>query len=145
MTRLLDTRLGYLRFLAIPTRSMGNGIHRAVDHAGHYACFDSVIEEYLIGEAGVDLRTGDVTAYVIESRCRFHRPLSSPDTIDAGLRVGHLGTCSVRYEIGLFRRDEDKAAASGYVVHVFADRTRNKPIAIPASIRAALEKLRLPS
>lgn len=124
---------------------MDNDIYGAVTHAGYYAGFDRVIEEYLIGEAGLDLRTGEVAAHVVESGCRFHRPLSFADTIDAGLRVGHLATCSVRYEIGLFRRDEDKPAASGYVVHVFADRTRNKPIAMPASIRAALEKLRLPS
>ncbi|KAF9300707.1 hypothetical protein BGZ74_007602 [Mortierella antarctica] len=43
---------------------------------------------------------------------------------------------------GLARGD---AAASGHFCHVFVDKTSRRPVAIPASIRAGLEKLKVAS
>ena len=107
----------------------------------YYAYFDTVINEYLIREGGLDIHDGAVVGYCVESNCRYHRPVTFPETLDAGLRVAHLGATSVRYEIGLFRAGEDKPAAQGHFVHVFVDRAKDKPTAIPDSIRACLEKL----
>ena len=45
----------------------------------------------------------------VETGCRFHRSFAFPDLIHAGLRVGHLGSSSVRYEISLFRNEDDEA------------------------------------
>ena len=47
----------------------------------------------------------------------------------------------MRYEIGLFHEGEHDAAAAGYFVHVFVDRSSRTPVAIPAAIRAALTPL----
>jgi acyl-CoA thioester hydrolase len=60
----------------------------------------------------------------------------------AGLRVARLGNSSVRYEIGLFRNDEDAAVAQGHFVHVYVDRETRRPAGLPARMREALEKLR---
>lgn len=144
MTTLLETRAGYRHFLAIPTRWMDNDIYGHVNNVVYYAYFDTVINEYLIREGGLDIHDGAAAGYCVESTCRYHRPLSFPETIDAGLRVAQLGNASVRYEIGLFRRGEDKPAAQGHFVHVFVDRAKDKPTAIPQAIRACLEKLKLP-
>jgi acyl-CoA thioester hydrolase len=65
-----------------------------------------------------------------------------PDTIHCGLRVAHLGTSSVRFEIGVFRNDEDTAVAQGHFIHVACDAATHRPIAMPAEMRNALEKLR---
>jgi acyl-CoA thioester hydrolase len=59
--------------------------------------------------------------------------------VHAGLRVAHLGRSSVRYEIGIFKNEEDKACADGHFVHVFVDRTTQRPV--PDGIRAALQRL----
>jgi acyl-CoA thioester hydrolase len=140
-----ERRGDYLHFLAIPTRWMDNDIYGHVNNVVYYSYFDTVINEYLIRAGGLDIHAGNVVGYAIESTCRFHRALSFPETIDAGLRVGHLGNSSVRYEIGLFRQEEDKAAATGHFVHVFVDRTTEKPTAIPDGIRACLvELIKLP-
>lgn len=45
-----------------------------------------------------------------------------PGNVTAGLRVARLGTTSVRYDVGLFREDDDEAAAFGHFVHVCVDR-----------------------
>jgi acyl-CoA thioester hydrolase len=61
--------------------------------------------------------------------------------VRAGLRVGKLGTSSVRYEIGLFGEASDEPAAEGGFVHVFVDRESRRPAPIPDGVRSALEKL----
>jgi acyl-CoA thioester hydrolase len=61
--------------------------------------------------------------------------------VHAGLRVAKLGNSSVRYEIGLFRNDDDTAAAQGHFIHVYVDRGTRKSARIPPDMRAALERL----
>jgi acyl-CoA thioester hydrolase len=47
----------------------------------------------------------------------------------------------VRYEIGVFRNDDDAAAAEGYFVHVFVDRATQRPAPIPEASRVLLETI----
>ncbi len=135
------TRIDYPRFLEIPTRWMDNDIYGHVNNVVYYSYFDTVINEYLIREGGLDIQDGDVVGVCAESHCAFRDSFSFPETIEAGLRVGHLGRRSVRYEIGLFKEGADQPAAEGHFVHVFVERASMTPVAIPEAIRAALEKL----
>ena len=138
---VLRSRAGYRHFLAIPTRWMDNDTYGHVNNVVYYAYFDTVINEYLIRRGGLDIHAGPVIGFAIETFCRFHAPLSFPDTIDAGLAVGKLGRSSVRYEIGLFRRGDERPAATGHFVHVFVERATRKPAAIPEPIRGALSAM----
>jgi acyl-CoA thioester hydrolase len=56
-----------------------------------------------------------------------------------GIRVARIGSSSVRYEIGVFRNDDDVAAAEGYFVHVFVDRATQRPVPVPDGSRAVLQ------
>ena len=138
----LPGRADYPHFLAIPTRWMDNDVYGHVNNVVYYSYFDTVINEHLVREGGLDFIDGSVVGYCVESQCRYLAPLAFPDAIDAGLRVAHLGKSSVRYEIALFRRGEAAPAAVGYFVHVFVAREENRPTPIPDSIRACLEGLR---
>lgn len=42
-------------------------------------------------------------------------------------------------QIGLFRNDEDTAAASGHFVHVYVDRATRKTVEMPAEVRQVLD------
>ena len=95
----------------------------------------------MVGAGGLDIQTGDAIGFAVETMCKFRQPLAYPEAIDAGLRVGKLGNSSVRFEIGIFRQGEDEASAAGHFVHVFVDRTSNKPMPIPDQIRRALESI----
>jgi acyl-CoA thioester hydrolase len=62
-----------------------------------------------------------------------------PEKLEAGFRVNRLGNSSVEYGIGIFKQGQQAASAHGTFTHVFVDRNTDKPVSIPAQIRAALE------
>jgi acyl-CoA thioester hydrolase len=130
----------YPHRLAIATRWHDNDVYGHVNNVDYYAFFDTVINAYLIREGGLDIHDGAVIGLCAESHCEFRAPLAFPETVTAGLRVGHLGNSSVRYEIGLFAED-DALAATGWFVHVFVDRASRKPAEIPPDVRSALARL----
>ncbi len=135
------SRPGYPHVLAIPTRWQDNDVYGHVNNVEYYAFFDTVINQWLITEGGLDIHSGEVIGLCAESHCRFDAPIAFPDTVDAGLRVGRLGRRSVTYEIGLFRQDTDEPLAEGWFVHVFVDRESRRPHEIPDAVREALERL----
>lgn len=141
---LAPSRRGdYPSFLAIATRWMDNDTYGHVNNVTYYAYFDTVVNEHLIRAGGLDIRNGPAIGIVVETACRFHKPLSFPDIVDAGMRVAAIGRSSVRYEIALFRQGDDEPAATGRFVHVWVDRAHRRPVSVPAPIRAALEPLRV--
>jgi acyl-CoA thioester hydrolase len=137
----VPARDAYPHRLAIPTRWHDNDVYGHVNNVDYYAYFDTVINAYLIAEGGLDIHRGDVIGLCAESHCEFHAPLSFPETVEAGLRVGKLGRSSVRYEIGLFRTGVEEPLATGWFVHVFVDRDERRPAAMPARLQQALERL----
>jgi acyl-CoA thioester hydrolase len=136
------SRREYGHFLAIPTRWMDNDVYFHVNNVVYYSYFDTVINRYLIEEGGLDIQGSPIVGVAVETMCRFRKSFAFPETVDAGLRVGHLGTSSVRYEIGLFGAGEDEARAEGHFVHVFVERATNTPVPIPARMRDALARLK---
>jgi acyl-CoA thioester hydrolase len=120
---------------------MDNDTYGHVNNVTYYAYFDTVVNEHLVRAGNLDIRNGGAIGIVVETACRFHKPLSFPETVDAGMRVVRVGHSSVTYEIGLFRADDDDAAATGRFVHVWVDRQHRRPIAVPANVRAALAPL----
>jgi acyl-CoA thioester hydrolase len=125
----------------IPTRWNDNDVYGHVNNIEYYAFFDTIINAYLIEEGGLDILRGDAIGLCAESHCAFTAALVFPEPVEAGLRVGHLGTSSVRYELGLFGDGGETAAATGWFVHVFVDRETRRPVPIPDAIRSALQKL----
>ena len=120
---------------------MDNDVYGHVNNVVYYSYFDTVINEWLIREGGLDIHAGSVVGYCVESQCRYMAPLAFPEVLDAGLRVVHLGKSSVRYELAIFRQGEPAPAAIGWFVHVFVGRDDNRPTAIPPAIRASLQRL----
>lgn len=134
-------RAAYRHFLAIPTRWLDNDSYGHVNNVAYYSYFDTAVNEHLIRAGGLDIQRGAAIGLVAETTCRFHLPLTFPEHVDTGLRVVRLGTSSVTYEIGIFRRGDDAPAASGRFVHVWVDRATQRPTPVPPAIRAALAPL----
>jgi acyl-CoA thioester hydrolase len=135
-------RADFKHFLTIPTRWMDNDLYGHVNNVVYYAYFDTIINRYLIDPGGLDIHNGAVIGIAVETACRFHRSFAYPEDVEAGLRVAHLGTSSVRYEVGLFGAGEEDARADGHFVHVFVDRVSMRPVPMPERMRAALARLK---
>ena len=124
----------------IPTRWKDNDVYGHVNNVEYYSFFDTVINAWLIREGGLDIHRGATIGLCAESHCTFKAAVEFPDEIRAGLRVGHLGRTSVKYEIGLFAGD-GACVAIGWFVHVFVDRETRRPTAPPDQLRSSLERL----
>ena len=142
MTRPEPGRRGdYRAFHEIATRWLDNDVYGHMNNVVHYALFDTTVNAWLIGMGVLDIQNGDQVGLVVETGCRYFAEMAFPDTVHAGLRVAKLGSSSVRYEIGLFRNDEDAASAEGFFVHVYVDARTRKPKPLNDALRAALETI----
>jgi acyl-CoA thioester hydrolase len=137
----LPSRADYRHFLPIQTRWNDMDRYGHVNNMIFYGYMDTVVTDFIVRHGKLDTERSPVVGLVIESQCRYHRPVSFPAIVEAGLRVGKLGNSSVRYEVGIFVGGEDAIAAHGYFVHVYVKRADNRPTPIPATVRSALESL----
>ena len=131
----------YRHFLTIPTRWMDNDVYGHVNNVVYYSYFDTVVNKFLIEQGQLDYSKGKVVGLVVETKCQYFAPIAFPDVVVAGIRVAHIGTSSVRYEIGLFKNDEDNPAAEGHFVHVYVTRSGNKPTPLSTQMRSVLAKI----
>jgi acyl-CoA thioester hydrolase len=68
----------------------------------------------------------------VHAACNYRLPLTYDDLIDVELRVGNIGTTSLRFDFLVYR--DCKIAADGTITAVFMDQTTSKAIPIPADV-----------
>ncbi|MDE2614173.1 MAG: acyl-CoA thioesterase [Burkholderiales bacterium] len=136
-------RSDYPRFQTIGTRWMDNDVYGHVNNVVHYSFFDTAVNRWLIEQGALDIHGGAVIGLVVETGCSYFEPIAFPQTVHAGLRVAHLGRSSVRYEVGLFADEAERAAAVGHFVHVYVDRLTRRPVPLPPALLAALAPLQV--
>lgn len=136
-----NARNDYVFFRQLQTRWADNDMYGHMNNVVHYALFDTVIGDFLIGNNLLGLHTGgDTIGVVVETGCNYFAEMAYPDLVTAGVRIKQIGTSSVRYEIGLFRNDEENAAAQGHFIHVYVDRESRKPKSLSEEWREILQK-----
>ncbi|HSV58940.1 MAG TPA: thioesterase family protein [Variovorax sp.] len=135
-------RSSYRAFRAIPTRWADNDMYGHVNNVVYYAWFDTAVNALLIERGALDLHQGRVIGFVVETQCNYFAPLAFPQTVEAGIRVAHAGSSSVRYEIGLFAQGAETAAAQGHFVHVYVDRATQRPVPLPPALQDVVSALR---
>jgi acyl-CoA thioester hydrolase len=133
-------RSEYKVFRAITTRWMDNDVYGHLNNVVHYSLFDTAVSGWLLEQGLIDPHRGEQIGLVVETGCRYYAEISFPDLVSAGIRVAKLGTSSVRYEIGLFRNDEQSAAAEGFFVHVYVDRATRRPQPLHERLRTMLQQ-----
>ena len=127
---------------SITTRWMDNDAYGHVNNVVYYSWFDTAVNAYLIEQGVLDIHSGASIGLVVETQCNYFAPLAFPQTIEAGIRVAHQGTSSVRYEVGLFAQGEPLTAARGHFVHVYVDRHSRRPVPLSAAFQIVLETLK---
>jgi acyl-CoA thioester hydrolase len=138
-TRL--ARDAFALFRPIPTRWHDNDVFGHVNNVVYYGWFDTAVNAWLVEQGFLDPATSAVVGLVVETGCTYFESVAFPETVQVGIGVERLGTSSVTYRIGVFRAGGAQAAAQGRFTHVYVERATQKPVPIPAPLRAALEAL----
>ena len=136
------TRAAYPHHVALDTRWADNDQYGHVNNVAYYGFFDTAVNRWLIAQGLLDPAASAVIGLVVETGCRYHRPLSFPDRLTVGLRAARVGRSSVRYELAIFRGEDEQAAAEGHFVHVYVDRVSRRPTPFSEAMRAALNGIR---
>lgn len=137
-----EPRLAYRVFLPISTRWLDNDAYGHLNNTVYYSFFDTAVNRYLIEAGALDVASGPVIGLVVETRCNYFASLGFPQAVEVGLRVAHVGSSSVRYELGVFAAGAEESAACGHFVHVYVDRLTRRPAALPGPLTQALTALR---
>ena len=137
----LKGRDAYRAWRGVPTRWSDNDLYGHVNNTVYYGWFDTAVNAWLIEARLLDLESGDPIGLVVETGCRYARPLAYPETVEVGLAVERLGTSSVRYRMGVFAKGEAEASAEGFFVHVYVARETRRPVPLPEEWRSALAEL----
>jgi acyl-CoA thioester hydrolase len=125
----------------ISTRWADNDVYGHVNNVTYYGWFDTAVNGWLVGQGLLNIERSEVIGLVVETGCRYARPLAFPQAIEVGVSVAQIGNSSVRYELGVFGDDAAEAAAEGFFIHVYVDRLTRRPAALSQPLRTALEGL----
>lgn len=129
------------------------------------ALFDTIANAYLIEHCGMDpfsvnnptpktsdgqpsnLTIGtDQIGLIVSTHADFFASVAFPDILEVGLRVAKLGSSSVTWEVGVFRKGEEDVKMVGTNTHVFVLREtmRVGKGGMDGRVRQGLEKLLSP-
>lgn len=139
-----EPRDAYRHFTSLTTRWMDNDAYGHLNNVVYYSLFDTAVNRYLIEAGALDVQRSPVIGLVVETHCNYFSSIEFPQSVDAGLRVAHRGSSSVRYEIGLFAAGQPLTAARGHFIHVYVDRETRRPAPLPPELARALDALVTP-
>ena len=122
------------------TRWNDNDIYGHLNNVTYYELFDTAVNKWLIKNNLIDIKSGNNIGLIVQSGCNYFSSFKYPEDIEAGIRITKIGNSSVRYEVGLFKQNDDLASADGFFIHVFVDRDSNKPIKLDYEFK---KKIRL--
>nr|WP_112424275.1 thioesterase family protein [Thalassotalea crassostreae] len=137
---LTDTsKEAYTYFFPITTRWMDNDIFGHVNNVNYYSYFDTVVNQFLIENAGFEPTKSEEIGFIVSSQCQYLHSIAYPDKLIGAFRVNKIGNSSVEYGVAIFKKNSDSAAATGQLTHVFVNRQTEKPTPINSSMRTAMQ------
>jgi acyl-CoA thioester hydrolase len=137
----LRGRDSYRAWREIGTRWADNDAYGHVNNTVYYGWFDTAVNAWLIEAGMLDVESGDPIGLVVETGCRYARPLAYPEPVEVGLAVERVGGSSVRYRLGVFAKGAAEAAAEAHFVHVYVSRDTRRPMPLPEEWRRKLMEI----
>ncbi len=138
-----ELRSAYRAFVPMTTRWADNDIYGHVNNVVYYAWFDTAVNGHLIAQGALDIHAGAAIGLVVETQCHYFSPIAFPQRVTAGIRVGHVGKSSVRYEVGLFADDDELCAGKGHFVHVYVGRDSRRPAELSVKLVQSVKALQV--
>lgn len=131
----------FRRFTQMPTRWGDHDSYGHVNNVVYYSYCESAISEFLVEQGTLDIASSPVIGLIVNSSCTYFSPIGFPDRINVGMKISRLGNSSARYELALFRNDEQEAAAAAHIIYVYVDRANNASVPVPDAVRTVLATL----
>ena len=128
-------------FCPIQTRWEDNDVYGHVNNVVYYAWFDTAVNRWLIENQALDIHDGQVIGLVVHTQCHYFSSLAFPEPVEIGIQVTHMGTSSVRYQLGVFAKDAEWSAALGQFTHVYVDAKTRRPTPLPVHLKQLLERI----
>ncbi len=126
----------------ITTRWSDNDSYGHINNVVFYGFMDTAVNRWLISVGALDITASEAIGLVVETGCRYRKPLAYPQDVVVGMRLAKLGNTSVRYDVAIFGAGDDEAAAEGHFTHVYVARDNGRPVPVPDGLRKALAALR---
>ena len=79
----------------------------------------------------------------VESQSTFRDSLDFPASLDVGVRIARLNEKSIRFELAIFADGAERAAVTGYFVHVYVNPDSRRPIPLTDRQRKAVADLQV--
>ena len=141
-----EPRHAYHLFRRTDTRWADNDAYGHVNNVVYYAWFDTAVNAYLIAAGALDIHNGETIGLVVETHCNYFLPVTFPQPVEIGIRIAHVGSTSVRYELGVFTANTADefvvCAAKGHFIHVYVDKLTRRPAHLSPIFKSVLEKLK---
>ncbi len=126
--------------LPLETRWADNDQYGHLNNAVYFQLFDTAVNRFLLEQNLLDVQSGETIFVVAETGCRYFAEIAYPEQVIAGVKIAHLGTSSMRYDVALFTDADEHAKAGGHFVHVNISRKSRKACPIDAGKRAILSQ-----
>jgi acyl-CoA thioester hydrolase len=136
-----DALSAYPVVIEIPVAWGDMDAYAHVNNTVYFRWFESARIAYFdrIGFRGTDAHDG-VGPILAETRCRFRRPVTYPDTVRVGASIQEVGDDRFTMAYRLLNAAGDLAADGTGVVVAYNYRASRKA-ALPAAVRAAIADL----
>ena len=134
----LRARETYSYWNRVSLRWNDNDVYGHVNNAVYQVWFDTTMNAFLIENGLLDIVAGDTAAYVVQSTCRYARPLRYPGEAEIGLVSAVLGTSSLTWHFGAFSPGNPDAAAEATFVQVTVDPGTGRAVPVPERWRQVI-------
>lgn len=134
-------KIYYTCFYNLKTRWKDNDVYGHVNNVIYYEYFDTAVNLWLIENDLLNFQSGQNIGFIVKSGCDFISPISHPSSLSIGISASYIGTSSVTYKSAVFKDNDELASAQGFFVHVYVDRTTQKPSPISNEFRKKLNNI----
>ena len=140
-----EGRAAFRRFYGMETRWNDVDRYGHMNNVVYLEYFDSALNRALLGAGVLELDGTGPIGIVANVGANYFSEVAYPDRAEIGVRIERIGSASLKWGVGLFRDGAELSAAVGHTVHVYVDRTTQRPVPIPDDVRATLQELIVPA
>ena len=113
-----------------------------VFNAHYLTYYDTAITEYFRAmgyDYAAEVKASGIDFHVVRSLVEYKAPIVFDQQIEVGVRVGRIGHSSLRFDLGIFGKDDGRLYATGEIVWVYTDQATHQTVRVNDVIRAKIE------